>query len=216
MRRSPLLFSVRQYTPPFELPIYSQDRGTSRTAAFDEKKRKTPWEGGGGKRERGRERWREGGYLNKVLKITSWGREEKRDEEEKNERKYLLATTKTQEARTSVERELRWGTPAHDRALFSKTASAKAGFGCKTNVVDVHGEKQSKSEWGFAYCTAIQLAEAMRWWAFKRWWRWCVYDGSRPRTSKIFPGQVSNEFQVNKCLTSACMNVDADKEGDAC
>ncbi len=96
-------------------------------------------------REGGRDGGREGGYLNKVLKITSWGREEKRDEEEKNERKYLLATTKTQEARTSVERELRWGTPAHDRALFSKTASAKAGFGCKRNVVDIHGEKQSKS-----------------------------------------------------------------------
>jgi len=40
---------------------------------------------------------------------------------------------------------VRWGTQAHDRALFSKTASAKAGFGCKRNVVDVHGEKQSKS-----------------------------------------------------------------------
>jgi hypothetical protein len=45
-------------------------------------------------REGGRERWRqggreggrEGGYLNKVLKITSFGREEERDEEEKNER----------------------------------------------------------------------------------------------------------------------------------
>jgi hypothetical protein len=41
---------------------------------------------------------------------------------------------------------VRWGTQAHDRALFSKTASAKAGFGCKRDVVDVHREKQSKSE----------------------------------------------------------------------
>jgi hypothetical protein len=61
-------------------------------------------------------------------------------------RKYLLAATKTQETGTSVEGEVRWGTQAHDRALFSKTASAKAGFGCKRNVVDVHRGKQSKSE----------------------------------------------------------------------
>ena len=58
---------------------------------------------------------------------------------------YLLAATKTQEPGTNVEGEVCWGTQAHDRALFSKIASAKAGFGCKRNVVDVHGEKQSKS-----------------------------------------------------------------------
>ena len=84
--------------------------------------------------------------MNKVLKITSCGREEERGMKGKRTRgKYLLATTKTQEAGTSVEGGLRWATQAHDRALFSKTASAKAGFGCKRNVVDVHGEKQSKS-----------------------------------------------------------------------
>ena len=55
-----------------------------------------------------------------------------------------MSFTKTQEAGASVEGEVRWGTHAYDIALFSNTASAKAGFGCKRDVVDVHGEKQSK------------------------------------------------------------------------
>jgi hypothetical protein len=87
-----------QYTPPFELPICSQDRGTSRTAALKEKKRHRE-KGGGGERERwrergrerGRERWRERGrVLEQSFKNHKMWREEESDEEEKNERQVPL------------------------------------------------------------------------------------------------------------------------------
>jgi len=89
MRRSTLLFSV----PNTHLLLNCQS--TARTGAprelqllkkKDTVRRVAAGRGREGGRDGGREGGREGGHLNKVLKITSCGREEERDEEEKNER----------------------------------------------------------------------------------------------------------------------------------